>query len=118
MCRELDQAAGAATQQLQGLLGQFLNKPMCWPCWTQTSKLHLEQEGGKEPEELPAFPSSRSCSVLKVGHAWSRAAMASSYTGLSAKSSNYALPAVFLQRGTRRKYCYFVFALYRQRKVQ
>lgn len=85
-------------------------------------KFHLEQEGGKEPEEFPVFPRSRSCSILKLCHARSGAAMATSrgcgYTGLSAKFSNYALPVVFLQRGIRRKYYYFVFALYRQYKVQ
>lgn len=85
-------------------------------------KLHLEQRGSEKPEELPVFPSSRSHSILKLCHALSRAAMATSrgcgYTGLSAKFSNYALPVVFLQRGTRKKYYYFVFALYRQYKVQ
>lgn len=85
-------------------------------------KLHLEQRGSEEPEELPVFPSSRSHSILKLCHALEQGSNGNKqrlwYTGLSAKFSNYALPVVFLQRGTRKKYYYFVFALYRQYKVQ
>lgn len=134
MRRELDQAAGATAQQLQGLLGQVLYKAMCWPYCTQShhpSPIYSMKEvrsqrgsqsssaGGGRSGRRSGQPFSRSCSTPELCCAPSRAAKATSrscgYTG-GCLPSLVTTPSLlgFLQRGTRKKYYYFVFAPYRQ----